>query len=102
MAIEAARKLLDLHPREVLKLAPDAHASLELDIMSETPGFIGAEVFAAVNPRNNQKLRKDCVKMANRSEVHRYVFFMSPLHPSTERLKLYERVPNVQVWSVDF
>jgi hypothetical protein len=54
VAVTAARQLLQLHPHaEGFHLAPGAHAAQDLDIMSEPPGLVGAETFAAVNPRNN-------------------------------------------------
>ena len=47
-AIAAARQLLQLHPEAGgFHLAPGAHAARELDIMSEMPGYVGAETFAA-------------------------------------------------------
>ena len=100
-ALEATRKLLQLHPNERFQLAPGAHASLDLDIMSETIGLVGAEVFAAVDPRNNRKLEKDRAKLAGRTEQHRYIFFMSPGFPGTQRLVELEKC-EIQVWSVDF
>lgn len=102
VALAAARQLLELHPDVGgLRLAPGAHASLELDIMSQKVGYVGAETFAAVNPRNNGKLAADLAKLAGRQERHRYVFFMSPLFPGNERRPQFER-HGVQVWSVDF
>ena len=53
VALAAARQLLGLHPDVGgFRLAPGAHASLPLDIMSEAEGQVGAETFAAVSPRN--------------------------------------------------
>ncbi len=102
VAITATRQLLKLHPEAGgFCLAPGAHASLPLDIMSVAEGYVGAETFAAVTPRNNGKLDKDLVKLASRPERHRYVFFMSPLFPGNERLPQYER-DGIEVWSVDF
>lgn len=100
VALAAARQLLVLHP-EVggFRLAPGAHASIPLDVMSEAEGEVGAETFAAVSPRNNGKLVADLAKMAQRPEKHRYVFFMSPRHLKAERLPQLER-DGVQVWSV--
>jgi hypothetical protein len=99
-ALAAARRLLDLHPDvSGFRLAPGAHASLPLDIMSEMEGQVGAETFAAVSPHNNGKLAMDLEKMAGRAEQHRYVFFMSPQYPKPERLSEFER-DGVQVWSV--
>ena len=63
----------------------------ELDIMSEVPGLVGAETFAAVDPRNNNKLSLDLAKLAARSETHRYVFFLSPSFPGTARRPSLER-----------
>jgi len=101
VAIAAARQLLELHPDAGgLQLAPGAHASLELDIMSEIPGYLGAETFAAVTPRNNGKLAADLAKLARRPEQHRYVFFMSPLFPGNKRRPQFER-DGIEVWSVD-
>jgi len=101
VALAATRQLLLLHPDAGgFHLAPGAHASLALDIMSEVEGLVGAETFAAVTPRNNGKLAADLAKLATRSEKHRYVFFMSPRFRGNKRLTKFER-HGVQVWSVD-
>lgn len=102
MAVSATKQLLILHPDVGgFHLAPGAHASLELDIMSDASGIVGAETFAAVDPRNNRKLFRDLQKLSSRSEKHRYVFFMSPLYPEAGRHQHLER-DGVQVWSLDF
>jgi hypothetical protein len=101
VAIAAARQLLRLHPHVGgFRLAPGAHASLELDIMSVEPGEVGAETFAAVTPRNNGKLAADVAKLQLRPERHRYVFFMSPLFPENERRPQFE-MDGIEVWSID-
>ncbi|PVM71916.1 hypothetical protein [Caulobacter radicis] len=101
VALSAARLLLDLHPEAGgFRVAPGAHMALPLDIMSEEPGLVGAETFAAVDPRNNRKLAMDLGKLAARSEAHRYVFFMSPRYPGARRQPAFER-DGVQVWSVE-
>ena len=101
VALSAARRLLELHPEAGgYRLAPGAHAAIELDIMSETAGLVGAETFAAVDPKNNGKLEQDLRKLAARTERHRYVFFMSPCFPGVKRLTQLER-NDIQVWSVD-
>ncbi len=101
VAVAAARQLLLLHPDAgSFHLAPGAHMARELDIMSEVPGLVGAETFAAVHPRSNNKLSLDLMKLAARSETHRYVFFLSPPFPGTARRPSLER-GGVQVWSVD-
>ena len=92
---------IELHPEAGgFKLAPGAHASLELDIMSVEPGLVGAETFAAVHPANNRKLKGDLAKLSLRQERHRYVFFMSPLFPRTERHPRFE-LPGIEVWSLE-
>ena len=101
VALLAVRKLFELHPEvSAYRVAPGAHMSLELDIMSAEPGLIGAETFAAVKPTNNGKLNDDLAKMADRGERFRYVFFASPRYPGTKRLIQLER-EGVEVWSVD-
>ncbi len=101
VALLAAKKLFELHPdARAFHLAPGAHASQPLDVMSDVAGLVGAETFAAVRPQNNQKLAKDLKKLAASAEQHRYVFFMSPLFPGTRRLERFER-EGIQVWSVD-
>jgi hypothetical protein len=101
VALAATRHLLEMHPEaDGYLLAPGAHAAIELDIMSEVPGLVGAETFAAVDPRNNDKLENDLTKLAVRAERHRYIFFMSPRFPGIKRLRELER-NDIQVWSVD-
>jgi hypothetical protein len=101
VAIAAARQLLVLHPdADGFCLAPGAHASLPFDIVSGDRTIV-AEIFAAVTPANNGKLRKDLDKLASRPDIqHRYVFFMAPGYPGTLRREKLER-DGVQVWSVD-
>lgn len=100
-ALSAVRLLFDLHPDAgSFSIAPGAHAAQPLDVMSEVEGLVGAETFAAVDPRNNRKLANDLVKLAGRAELHRYVFFASPMYPGTARWPKLER-GGVQVWSVD-
>lgn len=101
VALAATRELLKRHPNAGgFVLAPGAHMSQPLDIMSVAEGLVGAETFAAVDPRNNNKLSKDLKKLSIRPEAHRYIFFASPLHPGTMRLEKFEQ-GGVQVWSVD-
>jgi len=100
VALEAARKLLELHPEAGgFNVAPGAHMALDLDIMSVEPGLVGAETFAATSPDSNNKLNKDRAKLAVRAERHRYIFFNTPRFNETARIPRYER-DGVQVWSV--
>lgn len=101
VALCAARHLLQMHPEAGgYLLAPGAHAAIELDIMSKEPGLVGAETFAAVNPSNNKKLKTDLLKLAARTERHRYIFFISPRFPGFQRLPQFEQ-DGIHVWSVD-
>jgi hypothetical protein len=68
--------------------------------MSVAEGLVGAETFAAVDPRNNRKLAGDLAKLALRHERHRYVFFASPRFPEAGRIEALEPGNGVQVWSV--
>ncbi|QLQ13567.1 MAG: hypothetical protein HZY74_10265 [Brevundimonas sp.] len=99
-ALVATSKLLELHPdAEGFRIAPGAHMSLPLDIMSIRPGLVGAETFAATHPRSNNKLNKDLIKLEAACEAHRYVFMMCPgLAPG--RHERFER-GGVQVWAVE-
>lgn len=100
-ALAATRELLRLHPdASGFRLAPGAHASQPLDVMSVVAGLVGAETFAAVHPGNNRKLANDLTKLAGCNESFRYVFFISPAYPGTQRRPELER-DGVQVWSVD-
>ena len=101
VALLAVRKLFELHPEvNHYRVAPGAHMSLDLDIMSAEPGLIGAETFAAVDPANNRKLANDLAKMADRPERYRYIFFASPKFRGTNRHHKLER-GGTQVWSID-
>src|ERR1700736_2899718 len=65
VALAAAKVLLALHlDAKGLEVAPGAHMAQPLDIMSVEPNVVGAETFAAVHPRNNDKLKKDLRKLA--------------------------------------
>jgi hypothetical protein len=101
VALAAVRELLVRHPDAGgFRLAPGAHMSQRLDIMSDVDGLVGAETFAAVTPGNNGKLAGDLRKLAGCTEQYRYVFFASPRFPGTVRLPKFER-DGIEVWSVD-
>ena len=82
VAIAASKQLLRLHPDVGgFHLAPGAHASRALDVMSDVENAVGAETCAVVDPRNNGKLAKDLAKLALRPEANKYAFFMCPNVP---------------------
>jgi hypothetical protein len=69
------------------------------DIETPEDEGIAAEVFSAVTPANNQKLREDVKKVLEASQRHRYVLFMSPGHregPVSHQLAAGQ----VTVWSL--
>lgn len=100
VALEATRILLERHPdAEGYHLAPGAHAHKPLDIVSVKPGLVGAECFAAVHPRNNNKLNGDLEKLRTANEKHRYVFFSSPEYLTTEHIVALDKW-GVEVWSI--
>lgn len=94
----AAKILLLRHSRSVpltLNLGPVRGS----DIESDYDGGLAAEVFAAVNPENNDKLKSDIRKVSNMQARFKYVFFMCPGYKES-RLENLEAESGVQVWSV--
>ena len=81
-------------------LAPGAHAAIELDIMSEAPGLVGAETFAAVDPRNNNKLETDLLKLAARSRRSSLPILHVAAFPWLQEAPAMG-ADGIQVWSVD-
>jgi hypothetical protein len=91
----AARILFEKHPSAApftLNLGTAAGS----DIASEKEGGVAAEVFAAVNTSNNEKLKKDIAKVSTTSARFKYVFYMCP---GVDR-GLKKEHGGVQVWSV--
>ena len=69
------------------------------DIETQEDNGIAAEVFAAVTPNNNQKLRNDIKKVQSAPHRNRYVLFICPRHaPGRISHKLAQ--DDVQVWSL--
>lgn len=101
VALNAARWLLDRHPEAGgFVLAPGAHASQRLDVMSVVPDLVGAETFAASHPDSNRKLRRDLERLSADRSQHRYAFFYSPGFTPGRQTKL-ERSPGVEVHCVE-
>jgi len=69
------------------------------DIESDYDGGISAEVFAAVTPASNEKLKKDIEKVSKSQAAHKYVFFMCPNCVEGQYLKC--KAPNgIKIWSL--
>lgn len=67
------------------------------DIETDYDGGITAEVFAAVTPGNNDKLKKDIEKISKSQASHKYVFFMCPGYDEGP----YPKAPNgIKIWSL--
>jgi hypothetical protein len=80
------------------RLAPGAHASIPLEIMSEARGQVGVETFAMISPRYNGSRRTlPRWRFAMRC---RFLFFMSLRYPRFERMRQFERY-GVQVLERD-
>jgi hypothetical protein len=74
------------------------------DIVSIKPDVVAAEAFAAVRPRNNQKLKKDIDKLAREcpNARARYVFFNAPGFKHERQFSLeMVTAPGIEVWGID-
>ena len=77
-ALDATEWLMERHPGKRWRVEPAATGTGN-DIVSDD-GDVVAEVFAAVDPRNNRKLKKDLAKArAAAGARHRYVIYRSPI-----------------------
>lgn len=76
-SFKAASILFERHPG-LASLTLNLGTKFGSDIESDFDGGIAAEVFAAVNPKNNNKLQKDIKKVSALNAVHKYVFFLCP------------------------
>lgn len=97
-SFRAARELFRLHP-EVEGLRLNIGTEAGSDVEDLTRAVVAAEVFAAVDPRNNRKFSKDINKVATSAARHKYVFFATPKFPAGRKPHL-ER-DGVQVWCVE-
>ena len=75
VSLRAVEFLLREHPdRAAFRLNLGTAGGWDVE---STDGTVVAEVFAAVTPDNNEKLRKDVKKVAESEAPHRYVFYAS-------------------------
>ena len=70
------------------------------DIESIRPNVVAAEVFTAVTPSNNGKLKKDIQRLDGSHAVNRYVFFYAPTHNPGRQHDLEPPGSGVQVWAL--
>lgn len=99
VTLEAARWLMARHPGLTLKINLGTASGFDLE--SVAPGDVAAEVFAATRPVNNDKLRKDVTRLAEKATQfkHRYVFFSCP-GCTLGRQTQWETVAGIEVWSL--
>lgn len=97
-SFKAAELLFDLHPG-CAPFTVNLGTASGPDIQAGSPIHLIAEVFAAVNTSNNDKLRKDLKKLASSPAAHRYAFFMCPGIPPGRQPQL-ENGSGIKVWSL--
>ena len=67
-----------LHHKKVKSLTLNLGTTSGTDIETDEDAGVVSEVFASVNPSNNQKLKNDINRISLVDAKHRYVFFISP------------------------
>ncbi len=90
--------LFERHP-DLVPFTINLGTSAGSDIESHKAPGVAAEVFAAVTPTNNGKLKKDIEKVSTTDAQNKYVFFISPGFRKSRQQK-FETNPEVQVWSL--
>ena len=97
-SLKATKYLLEKHP-SAKPFTLNLGTRRGTDIISEG-GNIAAEVFSAVKPGNNKKLRNDCDKVSrdNKTAKHKYVFFMCPNYKGLQPNE--DKFPNVKIVAV--
>ena len=100
-SLAAARHLLDWFP-DCGGLRLHLGTSSGRDIESIRPDVVEAEVFAAVDPNNADKMNKDIGRLAESNAKHRYVFFYSPLYEANAGRQPGLELPDsrVRVWAL--
>lgn len=101
VGLDAAKWVLQTHP-ELLPAGINVNlgTAAGFDLESVEAGVMAAEVFAATNPRSNDKLRKDLARLAEKATdyKHRYEF-VSCLGFVVGRQTALEAASGIQVWS---
>ena len=63
---------------DLLRLNGEDQPDRNLGLLVRVHPKVAAEVFAALSPANNQKLKQDIAKVQAVKADHRYVFYCSP------------------------
>jgi len=97
----AVRRLFEMH-KDVRGYKLNLGTESGFDILSDDGGLaVAAEVFAAVSPKNNSKLRRDLKRVSGSGAKHKYVFFFSPGSKLGRQRELERDGAEVEVWSVE-
>ena len=96
-SFRAVEYLYKVHP-EISSYRLNLGTAKGYDIESANKQII-CEVFAAVNPTNNDKLRKDALRLTGKPSKHKYVFFMSPGYDQGMQSR-NASYPDVKVYSL--
>jgi hypothetical protein len=79
-SLRAARWIFENHPDAgILRLNLGSAAGSDIEAHDIS---LAAETFASVDPRNNNKLKSDVLKVAQTHAEHKYVFYICPKHPA--------------------
>ena len=90
-SVRTACWLLEDHPEAgSLRLNLGTVAGSDIESLD---GLVAAETFASVNPRNDDKLKDDIVKVSATAAIHKYVFYICPSHPVTDVSFIQNDVP---------
>ena len=98
-SLRATCRLQELHP-DAQMFTLNLGTASGTDVESADCGGIAAEVFSAVKPHNNQKLKKEVCKVSRVDARYKYVFFLSPGYASSRRPTDPE-YPDVIIEAVD-
>jgi hypothetical protein len=79
-SLKAASHFFATSDAHVIKMNVGPHKGFDLEVFNEATNQIGvAEVFAAVDPKNNQKLKRDVGRVRQSNLPLRRVYFLSPI-----------------------
>jgi len=79
-SLKAASHLFATSEAETIKMNVGPHKGFDIEVFDYATNAMGvAEVFAAVDPRNNQKLKKDVERVRQSNLRLRRVYFLSPM-----------------------
>ena len=100
----AARILFERFPEcDGLRLNMETDSGRDIESIPPNKVWVEAEVFAAVSPKNNSKLKKEVKKLSESSDVaHRFVFFYSPSCESGRHKRWGPPNSKVEVWALSW